>query len=99
MRISDWSSDVCSSDLLLNGRIANRKMIARNVADTATMPGTSFQSIEYQINWFLANSFYSYFNATPPAFGSCIFNPSISYLQVDEPICDTLLIESPQVRQ
>src|SRR3546814_11129369 len=33
MRISDWSSDVCSSDLQIGGAMANLKQITRNDVD------------------------------------------------------------------
>src|SRR3546814_5854191 len=47
MRISDWSSDVCSSDLLIGGRLAHRdvKGIAAQPAGDAVVAGNPRQGV------------------------------------------------------
>src|SRR3546814_16445317 len=50
MRISDWSSDVCSSDLLIDVKLAERRnLVIRNAADGVDWATTRTLVCAYQM--------------------------------------------------
>src|SRR3546814_15728572 len=50
MRISDWSSDVCSSDLLIDVKLAERRnLVMRNAADGVDWATTRTLVCAYQM--------------------------------------------------
>src|SRR3546814_13911503 len=73
MRISDWSSDVCSSDLIIDSDIAfDRNLAERPVLGKANgyqhlwVDGTGTKAGKARLTWMPGSRFYSY-HVLPPA--------------------------------
>src|SRR3546814_11532481 len=82
MRISDWSSDVCSSDLIIDSDIAlDRNLAERPVLGKANgyqhlwVDGKGTKAGKARLTWMQGSRFYSY-HMLPPAGASFILAES-----------------------